>query len=128
MFAIEERLELATNVMKSVLSPKEFDKLEFIRVEKKFTVCVAKQLGVTTIMRGIRNTVDFSYEKDIQGFNNDIEPSIDHVFVIPPEAITRISSSAVRGFVGIDGWEDKVARYVHPLVLESLKAKCEKSL
>jgi pantetheine-phosphate adenylyltransferase len=128
MFSIDERLDLSINVMESVLAPQVFNKLDFITVEKKFTVRVAKEHGVTTIMRGIRNPIDFAYEKDIQGFNNDIEPSIDHVFVIPPETITRISSSAVRGFVGIHGWENTVSRYVHPIVLEALKAKCAKSM
>ena len=123
LFTIDERLDLSIKVMESVLSAHAFNKLDFITVEKQFTVRVAKEYGVNTIMRGIRNPIDFGYEKDIQGFNGDIEPSIDHVFVIPPEAITRISSSAVRGFVGIDGWENTVARYVHPLVLEALKAK-----
>jgi pantetheine-phosphate adenylyltransferase len=120
MFNSIEREELARRVLADSLTSELFEKLKFVVIENEFTVSVAKRLGVTTIMRGIRNAVDFGYEKDIQGFNTDIENSIDHVFVIPPEDITRISSSAVRGFVGINNWEEKVAKYIHPFVLQAL--------
>jgi pantetheine-phosphate adenylyltransferase len=123
MFNAVEREDLARRVLADSLTPELFAKLKFVVVENEFTVSVAKRLGVTTIMRGIRNGVDFDYEKDIQGFNMDIESEIDHVFVIPPEDKTRISSSAVRGFVGFDNWEVKVAKYIHPLVLEALQQK-----
>jgi hypothetical protein len=43
--------------------------------------------------------------------------------VIPPENITRISSSAIKSFMGVKNWEKKVARYIHPLVLHELKVK-----
>jgi pantetheine-phosphate adenylyltransferase len=123
MFRSDEREELARNVLHFALPPKLFEKIKFITIDKEFTVSVAKQYGVTTIMRGIRNPIDFSYEKDIKDFNSEIEPEIDHVFVIPPDNIARISSSAVRSFVGIANWEEKVKRYVHPLVLQKLKEK-----
>lgn len=123
MFDGGTRLSLAQDVLRDALPEWQYKKLTFLLVEKEFTVSVARQHGVTTIMRGIRNANDFAYEKDIQGFNNDIEIAVDHVYVIPPEDITRISSSAVRGFVGINNWEVKVAKYVHPIVLEALKTK-----
>jgi pantetheine-phosphate adenylyltransferase len=120
MFSPEKRKELAMLSLADSLSPELFAKLKFITVANKFTVSVAKELGVTMIMRGIRNTIDFEYEKNIQGFNNDIESEIDHVFVIPPEDKTRISSSAIRGLIGNENWEVKIAKYIHPIILEAL--------
>jgi pantetheine-phosphate adenylyltransferase len=123
LFTAEERSTLANRVLEAALSPAHYAKIKIVTVDQEFTVSVAKDLGVSTIMRGIRNGADFDYEKDIQGFNFDIEPEIDHVFVIPPENITRISSSAIKSFMGVKNWEKKVARYIHPLVLHELKVK-----
>jgi pantetheine-phosphate adenylyltransferase len=122
LFSPNEREDLARAVLQDSLSPVLFNKISFVIVENEFTVSMAKQYGAT-ILRGIRNPMDFSYEADIQGFNTDIEPDVEHLFVIPPEKYTRISSSAIKGFVGVRNWEEKVARYIHPKVLEALKQK-----
>jgi pantetheine-phosphate adenylyltransferase len=123
LFTADERSVLVDRVLSCSLAPNHYKKIKIVKVDQEFTVSVAKELGVNTIMRGIRNSKDFEYEKDIQGFNADIEPAIDHVFVLPPEDMTRISSSAIKAFMGTKNWEAKVARYVHPLVLHELKRK-----
>lgn len=126
MFEPEEREELANCVLEDVLTPAEYAKIEFVRVQRQFTAKVAKKLGVNLIVRGIRNHMDFAYEADIQQFNQSIEASIKHFFVIPPGPLTCVSSSAVKGYVGIEDWQEEVAKWVHPEVLKALISKSTK--
>jgi pantetheine-phosphate adenylyltransferase len=120
MFSPDEREALAKGVLYDVLSPEDFRKIEFVQVQRKFTAKVAKKLGVTVIVRGIRNHMDFAYESDIQQFNQVIEPSIRHFYVIPPGPLTCVSSSAVKGYIGTEDWEEEVAKWVHPTVLNAM--------
>lgn len=79
-----------------------------VRVEKMqggFLVDFAKRLGATHLLRGIRNTIDFEYEKSMDRMNARMEPGIRTVYLMPPPELEEISSSFVRGFVGVQGWQ-----------------------
>lgn len=79
-----------------------------VRVEKMqggFLVDFAKRLGATHLLRGIRNTIDFEYEKSMNRMNARMEPGIRTVYLMPPPELEEISSSFVRGFVGVQGWQ-----------------------
>lgn len=79
-----------------------------VRVEKMqggFLVDFAKRLGATHLLRGIRNTTDFEYEKSMDRMNARMEPAIRTIYLMPPPELEEISSSFVRGFVGVQGWQ-----------------------
>lgn len=77
-----------------------------------FLVDTAKALGATHLLRGMRNTVDFEYEKTMARMNARMEPSLQTVFLLPPPELGEISSSLVRGFTAAEGWQ----RWVKPCV------------
>jgi pantetheine-phosphate adenylyltransferase len=126
LFEPEERQFLAATSLKDYLTAEEFGKVNFVWVQRQFTAKVAKQLGVNFIVRGIRNHMDFAYESDVQQFNQSIEASIKHFYVVPSGPLTCVSSSAVKGYMGIEDWEEEVAKWVHPCVLEALIKKSKK--
>ncbi len=79
-----------------------------VRVEKMqggFLVDFARRLGATHLLRGIRNTLDLEYEKSMDHMNARMEPEICTVYLMPPPELEAISSSYVRGFVGVRGWQ-----------------------
>ncbi len=79
-----------------------------VRVEKMsggFLVDYARRIGATHLLRGIRNTVDFEYEKSMDRMNALMEPGIQTVYLMPPPELEAVSSSFVRGFVGVQGWQ-----------------------
>ncbi len=79
-----------------------------VRVEKMqggFLVDFAKRLGATHLLRGIRHTLDFEYEKGMARMNARMEAELRTVFLLPPPELECISSSYVRGFVGVQGWQ-----------------------
>lgn len=59
------------------------------------TMDYAKEVGATTIVRGVRNALDFEYESSIARVNYKIS-GIDSVFLLTLEEHSSISSTIVR--------------------------------
>lgn len=94
-----------------------------VRVEvvpQGFLVDFASRIGATHLLRGIRNTIDFEYEKAMTRMNARFQPEIQTVFLMPPSELEEISSSIVRGFVGLPGWERWVKACVPDCVFEAI--------
>lgn len=86
-----------------------------------FLVDFARETGARFLLRGIRNTIDFEYEKPMARMNARMEPGIQTVFLMPPSELEAVSSSYVRGFVGVPGWERWVQACVPPCVFRMLE-------
>lgn len=56
----------------------------------------AGQVGACAIIRGVRNTTDFEYERTMEATNHRIYPEITTVMLFTPAAVADISSSTVR--------------------------------
>lgn len=94
----------------SIILPK-FTNVEVVRYTDSLIVNLAKKYNANFLLRGIRNTNDFVYEKDMKEYNNDLCSDIVTVFLIPPSNLCHISSSAIRGLKKLG--EDK--RYLPPV-------------
>jgi pantetheine-phosphate adenylyltransferase len=79
--------------------------------------------GATHLVRGIRHTGDYEYERTILDVNADIDSSIRTLFFAPPQELAKVSSTLVRGLIGPSGWERVVARYVPSTALIRLIAR-----
>lgn len=62
----------------------------------KLTVELATEVGAIAIIRGIRNTVDFEYEKTMAQTNKRLEPNVQSIILLPPAELADIASSTVR--------------------------------
>lgn len=62
---------------------------------EELTVDAARAVGATVIVRGIRSSADFEYERPIAELNRRIS-GIDTLFLPADPALAAISSSAVR--------------------------------
>ena len=101
-----------------------------VRVEKMqggFLVDFARRLGATHLLRGIRNTVDFEYEKSMDRMNARMEPALRTVYLLPPPELEEVSSSFVRGFVGVQGWQRWVQECVPANVFNIIAAAQKES-
>lgn len=110
------------NALRSMLQ----DCPSHVRVEKMqggFLVDFARRIGATHLLRGIRNTIDFEYEKSMDRMNARMEPGIRTVYLMPPAELEEISSSMVRGFVGVQGWQRWVQASVPPCVFNIIAAQ-----
>lgn len=56
----------------------------------------ARRVGATTMIRSVRNTTDFEYERTLDRINREIYPDLRTIFIIAPTEVEHISSSLVR--------------------------------
>ena len=80
-----------------------------------------EEYNANLIVRGLRNVVDFEYEHGIQLINEDIQPDITTVFVMPPAHLVAISSSMIRGIAGLHDWENVAKKYLPQAAIEAFK-------
>ena len=66
------------------------------RVYTGLTGEFAEQMGACAIIRGVRNTTDFEYERTMEATNHRIYPEITTVMLFTPSPVADISSSTVR--------------------------------
>lgn len=58
-----------------------------------------RELGLTFLLRGMRNTVDYEYERGIMLINQKLYPEITTVLLFTPPEYVAVSSSSIRELV-----------------------------
>jgi len=116
-FSTEERLTLLRASIPSC------ERLTITSFDNRYLVDYAREVGAEFILRGIRSSQDYEYERVMRHINGDMAPKISTVFLMPPRDIAELSSSMVMGLIGPDGWQDTVRRYVPTPVFGALTAK-----
>ena len=71
---------------------------ERVRVAKYSTLTgdFAREVGAMALVRGVRNTVDFEFERTIEAPNRNLFPELTTVLLVTPAEYMHISSSTVR--------------------------------
>lgn len=68
----------------------------------------ATKIGAEVLLRGVRNTVDFEYERTMEAANRRLYPQLTTVLLLTPAEVADISSSTVRELVAfgreVDGF------------------------
>lgn len=89
-----------------------------------YVVKQAKSMGAQVIVRGLRNFKDLEDEQTLAEENRKICSQIETVWVPCLPNLMHVSSSMVKGHVGIDpDWTEQVARSVPAAVVTKLKEK-----
>lgn len=113
-FSLDERLRVLRDSVKGIVN------ITVSSFENQFLVNYAKTVGAQFILRGIRDSRDYEFERGMRHINDDLQSQITTVFLIPPREIAEVSSSLVKGLVGPKGWQEIVRRYVPPPVYDLL--------
>lgn len=88
LLSVDKRMQMIADIFA------DQDKVEVMSYSG-LTMDFAKKVGATTIVRGVRNALDFEYESSIARINYKIS-GIDSVFLLTLEEHSSISSSIVR--------------------------------
>lgn len=67
-----------------------------VEVFEGMTVDFAQKINANYIIRGLRNTIDFEYEKNIAQLNKDLTNKIETIFFIASPQNSFISSTILR--------------------------------
>ena len=91
-FSIEERMKWIESV---------YDKNEKIEIKRYegLTVDFCENEGANFILRGLRDSHDFKFEKNIAQMNKDLNSKIETIFIITPPEMSHISSSLIRDII-----------------------------
>ncbi|MDC0249748.1 pantetheine-phosphate adenylyltransferase [Flavobacteriales bacterium] len=91
-FSIQERIQWIESVYA------DNDKIKIKRYEG-LTVDFCKKEGANFILRGLRDSHDFKFEKNIAQMNKDLNANIETIFIITPPELSHISSSLIRDII-----------------------------
>ena len=70
-----------------------------VKQYKGLTVDFCKKENAKYILRGLRDSHDFKFEKNIAHMNKELNPNIETIFIITPPKISHISSSIIRDII-----------------------------
>ena len=91
-FSIDKRMQWIKDVYNN--NPK-ID----VKQYKGLTVDFCKKENSNYILRGLRDSHDFKFEKNIAHMNKELNPNIETIFIITPPEISHISSSIIRDII-----------------------------
>jgi len=91
-FSKEQRLDIISQATAGIegVSIVQYDNL---------TVDICRDLGITHIVRGVRNMIDFETERSIADANRILAPDIETIIIPTSQEFAHISSSAVRDII-----------------------------
>jgi len=96
MFTLEERIDFIKQTFKG--NPK-------VKVEtyEGLTIEYCKKSGCKFMLRGLRTSADFEFERAISQINRELDNSIESVFLITSPELSAINSSIVRDIIKNNG-------------------------
>lgn len=74
-----------------------------VEVYTGLTIDFCKKMNAKFILRGLRTSADFEFEKAIAQNNNIMAPEIETVFILPIPELSAINSTIVRDIVRNNG-------------------------
>lgn len=99
---------------------KELENVSVRLCDNDLTIRIADELGADYLVRGIRNQLDYEYEKSIAVLNKHLSSHIETIFLISDEEYNHISSSMVKEIAKFQG---NITDFVPEKVNDALKLK-----
>ncbi|MEE6704689.1 pantetheine-phosphate adenylyltransferase [Limosilactobacillus reuteri] len=113
LFTIEERVAQIKEAVSGL------DNVSVITTEG-LTVDLMNRIGADYLMRGLRNTTDFQYERDIAAMNNFLDDQCETVFFLAKPEYQHLSSSLLKEVTSAGG---DISAYLPANINEALKKR-----
>ncbi|MDR1521949.1 MAG: pantetheine-phosphate adenylyltransferase [Streptococcaceae bacterium] len=117
LFTSQEKKKIIENIVKPL------EKVKVQIFEKKLTVDIAKKMKVYYIIRSIRNTRDYEYERNIARLNQEISQTVETVFLLADSSFEHLSSGTLKEIYLFGG---DISSYVPKEVFSILDKKRRK--
>jgi pantetheine-phosphate adenylyltransferase len=88
-FPLEQRQQFIRDVFKG-------DSKITVKAYSGLTVDFCKEIGAEFILRGLRTSADYEFERAIAQMNHSMSPEIETIFLVSEPALSHISSTIVR--------------------------------
>lgn len=117
LFSAEERQAAIRNILPTLdTAPIKIDVILF----EGLLIDLCRQLQANLVIRGLRNTADFEYERQLAAMNRHLAPGLETAFLATSEKFFYISSTLVREAAKLGG---NIDDFVHPIVKKNLQDK-----
>jgi pantetheine-phosphate adenylyltransferase len=98
------------------------DKIEVVAFDA-LLMSFAEKVGASIIIRGLRAVADFEYEYQMAGMNQQLNNSIETVFLMADVALQPIASRLVKEIALYGG---EIHKFAPPAVVKEVIARVEK--
>jgi pantetheine-phosphate adenylyltransferase len=85
-----------------------------VRTFRGLTAEFAREVGARFLLRGLRNSIDFEYEKPIAYGNQHVNPGLETVFLLTAPDLGAISSTIIRDIHRFGGNVDAFVPFPMP--------------
>lgn len=116
LFSDEERFSMMKELVKDIPNVS-------VSIYNGLIVNCAKELDAKVLIRGIRNSVDFSYEFDLSLMNHNLNPDIETMFIPTEQKFLLLKSSSIKELAHFGG---DVSSMVPKIVNDALIKKNKK--
>ena len=111
-FTIEQRKAMVTEAVAHLSN------VRVITSEAELAVEVARRYGVTSLVRGLRNSQDFLYESNMDYFNHQLAPELETIYLCAQPHYQALSSTRIRELLT---FQQDVSAYVPESVIKEMK-------
>ncbi|MCR5705588.1 MAG: pantetheine-phosphate adenylyltransferase [Acholeplasmatales bacterium] len=94
-FTPDERVDMIKRACKNI-------KNVVVSKSSDLTVKYCKENGIQTMVRGLRNYMDYENEFSLYQFNRDIDPKIETLLLFPSTRTQFVSSSSIKELVAFN--------------------------
>ena len=110
LFGTEQRVELARQTLAHLPNVQ-------VMAYRGLTVDVAREVGATVLVRGLRATSDYEYEAQLALTNRALAPDMDTVMLITSLQYAYLSASILKEVAVLGG---DITQWAPPLVVQAL--------
>ena len=110
LFSTEQRVELARTTLRHLPTVQ-------VIAYRGLTVDIAREVGATALVRGLRATSDYEYEAQLALTNKALAPDIDTVMLITSLQYAYLSASILKEVAALGG---DIGQWAPPVVIEAL--------
>jgi pantetheine-phosphate adenylyltransferase len=122
MFPADERLAMIHEVAGP--AAKAAGVILEARTFSGLVVDLAREVGATVLIRGLRDGTDLDYEMQMAGMNGEMAPSLQTVFLPASPTVRHITATLVRQIAGMGG---DVSAFVPASVAQRLTARSSRA-
>ncbi|WP_390408444.1 pantetheine-phosphate adenylyltransferase [Lacticaseibacillus jixiensis] len=114
LFTADEKLALIKTAVAA------YPNVSVVAQPSELTVAYAHKIGAQFLIRGLRNSADYNYERDIAAMNHELDPDIETVLLLADKRYSFLSSSLIKEVAQFGG---DVSHLLPPNVAKALQAK-----
>ena len=119
LFSLEERVAMWQH--EAAALTKDHASIEVVPFHDKLQVDLAREVGASIVVRGLRAVTDFEYEFQMVGMNQRLNPEIETVFLMADPRHQAIASRLVKEIAMLGG---NVEPFLTPYVADLLVKRC----